>query len=88
MPSEDTKILEFSQYQKTGKAPFMIYADYECIKEKIDRCKNDAENSSTTKVISKHTPSGFSIYAMLPFESIENKHVCRGKNCMKKIGNP
>ena len=48
MPSEDTKILEFSQYQKTGKAPFMIYADYECIKEKIYRCKNDAENSSTT----------------------------------------
>ena len=27
MPSEDTKILEFNQYQKSDKAPFVIYAD-------------------------------------------------------------
>ena len=27
MPSEDTKILEFNQYQKSGKAPFTTYAD-------------------------------------------------------------
>ena len=31
MPSEDTKILEFNQYQKSDKAPFIIYADLECI---------------------------------------------------------
>ena len=30
MPSEDTKILEFNQYQKSDKAPFVIYADLEC----------------------------------------------------------
>ena len=29
MPSEDTKILEFNQYQKSDKAPFIIYADLE-----------------------------------------------------------
>ena len=34
MPSEDTKILEFNQYQKSDKAPFIIYADLECIIEK------------------------------------------------------
>ena len=44
MPSEDTKILEFNQYQKSNKAPFIIYADLECIIEKIDGCKNDPEN--------------------------------------------
>ena len=27
MPSEDTKILDFNQYQKSDKAPFVIYAD-------------------------------------------------------------
>ena len=27
MPSEDTKILEFNQYQKCDKVPFVIYAD-------------------------------------------------------------
>ena len=29
MPSEDTKILEFNQYQKFDKVPFIIYADIE-----------------------------------------------------------
>ena len=29
MPSEDTKILELNQYQTSGKAPFIIYADLE-----------------------------------------------------------
>ena len=34
MPSKDTKVLEFNQYQKSDKAPFVIYADLECIIEK------------------------------------------------------
>ena len=33
---EDIKILEFNQYQKYDKAPFIFYADVECIVEKID----------------------------------------------------
>ena len=31
MPSEDIKILEFTQYQKSDKAPFTIYAGLECL---------------------------------------------------------
>ena len=78
MPSEDTKMLEFNQYQKSGKAPFIIYADPECIIEKIDGCKNNPENSSTTKV-SEHIPSGVSMSTISSFSSIENKHdVYRG----------
>ena len=49
MPFEDTKILEFNQYQKSDKAPFIIYADIECIIEKIDGCKTIPEYLSTTK---------------------------------------
>ena len=60
MPSEDTNILEFNQYQKSDKAPVIIYGDLECLIEKIDRCKNNPENSLTTKV-SEHIPSGFSM---------------------------
>ena len=48
MSSKDTEILEFNQYQKFDKVPFSIYADLECIIEKIDGCKNNSENSSTT----------------------------------------
>ena len=50
IPSENDKILEFNQYQKSDKAPFIIYADLECIIEKIDGCQNNPENSSITKV--------------------------------------
>ena len=36
MPSEEIKILEFNQYRKSDKAPFIIYADLESIIVKID----------------------------------------------------
>ena len=35
MPFDDTKILEFNQYQKSDKAPFIIYVDLERIIEKL-----------------------------------------------------
>ena len=63
MPSDDAKISEFNQYQKSDKAPFIIYADLECIAEKTDGCKNNSENSSTTK-LRKHIPSVFSMSAI------------------------
>ena len=84
MPSEDTKILEFSQYQKSDKAQFIIYAGLEYIIEKIDGCKNNPGNSFTT--VSKHIPPGLSMSTISSFRNIENKHgVYSGKDCMKKF---
>ena len=51
IPSEETKKLEFNQYQKSDKAPFIIYADLQCLIEKIDECSNSTENSPTTKKV-------------------------------------
>ena len=73
VPSEDTEILEFNQYQKFDKAPFIIYADLECLIEMIDRCKNNPENSSTTNV-SECILSDFSMATISSFKSKENKH--------------
>ena len=85
MPSKDTKVLELNQYQKSDKVPFIIYADLQCIIEKIDGCKNNLKKSSTTKV-SKHIKSGFSMSTVSSFKSIEDKHdAYRGKDCMKKF---
>ena len=39
MPLEETKILEFNQYKKSDKASSIVYADLECLIEKIDGCK-------------------------------------------------
>ena len=83
MPSKDTKRLKFSKYQISDKTPFIIYADLECIVEKIDGCKNNLENSSKTKV-SEHIPSGFSMSTISSLKSIENNHDGYwGKDCMK-----
>ena len=85
MPSEDTKILEFNQYQKSDKALFIIYAALECLIEKIHKCKNNPKNSFTTK-LGERFPSGFSMSTMSSFKSIENKHdVYRCKDCVKKF---
>ena len=45
--SEDTKM--FNQYQKSDKAPFITYADLECLVEKINGCKNYPENPTQQK---------------------------------------
>ena len=39
MHSEETKILEFNQYQKSDKESFIIYTDPEYIIEKIEDVK-------------------------------------------------
>ena len=74
MSSEDTKILEFNQYQTSDKAPFIFYAGLEFLIEKIDRCKNNPEKLFTTKVgklftakVGKHIPSGFSVSTISSF---------------------
>ena len=56
------------------------------ILEKINRCRNNPENSSTTK-LSEHIPSGISLSTVSLFGSIENKHdVYRSKeDTMKTI---
>ena len=40
------------------KVPFIIYADLECLLEKMNTYHNNPEISSTTK-INKHAPSGY-----------------------------
>ena len=80
MPSENTKILDFLHYQKSGKAPFIIQ-DLGCLIEKTDGCKN----LSTTKV-GEHIPSVFSMSIILSFKSIENNYdVYKGKDCMEQL---
>ena len=82
--SEDTKISEFNWYQKSDKAPFIIYADVENLTEKNDGRKSNPENLSRIKVV-ELIPSGVSMSATSSFKSIENKNnVYRGKDCMKK----
>ena len=84
MPEEDNKILKYHG-KKSMRAPFVIYADLECLIEKMSICHNNPENSSTTK-INKHTPSGYSLFTCCSFDTTKNKlDYYRGEDCMKKF---
>ena len=86
MPSENDNILEFNQYIKSDKMPYIIYADIESLIKKKVGCANNPESSSTTKIV-EHIPCGYSISTILAFDNIENKHTLyRGEeDCMKKF---
>ena len=85
MPNEDNKIIKYNQGEKSIRSPFIIYADLECLLEKISTCYNNLEESSTTE-INKHTPSGYSLFTHCSFDKTKNKlDYYRGEDCMKKL---
>ena len=85
MPTKDNNIIKYNQGEKSIKMPFTIYADLECLLEKMSTCINNLNESSATK-INKHTPSGYSIFTHCSFDQTKNKlNYYRGKDCMKKF---
>ena len=85
MPTKNNNIIKYNHGEKSMKLPFVIYADLECLLEKMSTCINNLNESSTTK-INKHRPSGYSIFTHYSFDESRNKlNYYRGKDCMKKF---
>ena len=85
MPNEDNKILKYNHGEKSMKVPFIIYADFESLLEKMRTCYNNFKISSTTK-INKHAPFGYSLFTHSSFDLSKNKLECyKGKNCMQRF---
>ena len=57
MPNLGSKI-EFTNYNKQMKAPFVIYADFEAITEPVHGC-NPSDDKSFTENYQKHTDCGY-----------------------------
>ena len=85
MPTKDNNTIKHNQGEKSIKLPFVVYADLECLLEKISTCQNNPNESSTTE-INRHVPSGYSLFTHCSFDKSKNKldHY-RGKDCMKKF---
>ena len=66
--------LNITKEKKSMKLPFTIYADLECLLEKMSTCQNNPNESSTTK-INKHTPSGYSLFTHCPFDNSKNSSI-------------
>ena len=85
MPTKDNNIIKYNHGEKSMKVAFIIYADLECLLEKMSTCINNTNESSTTKR-NKHSPSGYSIFTSCSFDESRNKlNYYRGKDCMKKF---
>ena len=85
MPTKDNNTIKYNQGEKSITLPFVIYADLECLLEKISTCQNNPNESSTTE-INKHAPLGYSLFTHCSFDKSKNKlDYYRGKDCMKKF---
>ena len=58
MPDKSNNTLKFNNFNKQQPVPFVIYADFEAITEKISGCKPN-NNKSYTDNYQKHTDCGF-----------------------------
>ena len=61
----------------------MVYADLECLLEKIHSCQNNPEKSFAEKK-TRHTPSGYSLFTNFSFDAAKSKLVWKrlyGKFC-------
>ena len=58
MPKEGENKMAFKNFYKQMKAPFTVYADFECVSRKIDTCEPNNKKSFTVKT-EKHEPCGF-----------------------------
>ena len=54
MPKKGENIVQFKNHQRQMPAPFVIYADFEAITEKIQGCEPN-KNKSYTDKYKKHT---------------------------------
>ena len=58
MPDKDKNIVKFNNFHKQQPVPFVIYADFEAITEKISGCQPN-DDKSYTNAYQKHTDCGF-----------------------------
>ena len=55
--------MAFKNHYKQMKAPYVVYADFECSVRKIATCEPDNKRSFTVKT-EKHEPCGFSYFVV------------------------
>ena len=85
MPQPGSKVF-FYQHQKQLPVPFVVYADFEAITEKIDSC-SPPQHKSYTQAYQKHKPSGFGYKVVCHSDKKYSKPavIYRGENVIEKF---
>ena len=72
MPEKNKNKLKYRYGEKLLKAPFIIYADLECLLKKEQSCQNNPKKSYTERK-AKHKPSRYSWSLICSFDETKNK---------------
>ena len=86
MPDKDNNILKFNNFHKQQPVPFVIYADFEAITEKIQGCQQNNE-SSYTEAYQKHTDCGYGYKVVCCYDDKYTKPIqlYRGEKAVYKF---
>ena len=78
-------IIDFSNNEKSLKAPWVIYADFECLRINQQSRQNNPNDSYTERKV-MHEPCSYSLDLASSFDSKQNKHsFYRGTDCTEKF---
>ena len=86
MPDKDNNILKYNNFHKQQPVPFVIYADFEAITEKISGCQPN-NNKSYTEAYQKHTDCGYGYKIVCCYDDKYSKptKTYRGKKAVYKF---
>ena len=86
MPTKDNNILKFNNFHKQQPVPFVIYADFEAITEKVQGCQPDS-NKSYTEAYQRHTDCGYGYKVVCCYDDKYTKPIqlYRGEKAVYKF---
>ena len=86
MPTEDDNILKFNNFHKQQPVPFVIYADFEAITEKLQGCQPN-NDKSYTEAYQKHTDCGYGYKVVCCYDDKYTKpvQIYRGEKAVYKF---
>ena len=73
--------MAFKNFYKQMKAPYAVYADFECILKKIATCEPNNKKSFTVKT-EKHEPCGFSYVVVRSDGQTSGPYIYRGEDAV------
>ena len=86
MPDKNNNTLKFNNFHKQLAVPFVIYADFEAITEKIHGCQPN-NNKSYTEAYQKHTDCGYGYKVVCCYDDKYTKpvQIYRGEKAVYKF---
>ena len=86
MPTKDNSILKFNNYHKQQPVPFVIYADFEALLQKVERGQPDSDKSYTEE-FQRHIDCGSAYKVVCCYDDKYSKEICiyRGENAVYKF---